>query len=94
MRTLGDVIVVERDPAPEKSKGGIILLSDWDAQEEVGVYYGRVKVVGPDCKTLKAGDHIMYHRSNYVQMEHQGSDFAVFHEAEVMALVEDEVKLN
>ena len=89
MHTLSDIIIVERDPTPEMSSGGIILLSDWDAQEEVGVYYGRVKVAGPDCKTLKAGDHIMYHRSNYVPMEHDGRDFAVFREPEVLAVIED-----
>jgi co-chaperonin GroES (HSP10) len=89
MRTLGDIVIVERDPHPDKSPGGIILLSDWDAQEEVGVYYGRVKVAGPDCKVLKVGDHIMYHRSNYVPMEYEGKDFAVFHEDVVLAKIED-----
>jgi co-chaperonin GroES (HSP10) len=90
MRTLTDIIVAERDPSPEKSPGGIWFALDWQKQEEVGVYYGRVKVAGPDCKELKVGDHIMYHRSNYVPMEHEGQDFAVFHEHEVLALlVED-----
>ena len=89
METLDDIIIVERDPTPEMSSGGIILLSDWDAQEEVGVYYGRIKVAGPKCRMVKAGDHIMYHRSNYVPMEHEGKDFAVFREDVILALVED-----
>jgi co-chaperonin GroES (HSP10) len=90
MKTLTDVIVVERDPLPDKSESGlIILLPDWEKCEEVGVYFGRVKVAGPDCKVLKVGDHIMYHRSNYVPMEHDNCDFAVFHESEVLAVLED-----
>jgi len=88
MQALSDIVVVERDTKPEMSKGGIILLSDWDAQEEVGVYYGHVKVAGPDCHTIKVGDHIMYHRSNYVPMEHEGKDFAVFREDVVLAVIE------
>ena len=89
MESLGDIIICERDPEPTMSKGGIILLTDWNKQEEVGVYYGRVKVAGPDCKVLKPGDHILYHRSNYVPMEHENRDFAVFHESDVLALIED-----
>lgn len=89
MRTLSDIIIVERDPEPTMSKGGIHLLTDWNKQEEVGVYYGRVKVAGPDCKVLKVGDHILYHRSNYVPMEFEGQDFAVFREDVVLAVIED-----
>lgn len=90
MRTLNDIIVVERDPLPDRSESGkIILLPDWNKNEEVGVYTGRVKVAGPDCKELKVGDHIMYHRSQYVPMEHAGEEFSVFHETHVLAKLED-----
>jgi co-chaperonin GroES (HSP10) len=89
VETLFDVIVVERDPLPVKSPGGIILLPDWDKNEEVGIYTGTVKVAGPKCHTLKVGDHIIYHRSNYAPMEYEGEEFSVFHESEVLALIED-----
>ena len=90
MRTLTDIIVVERDPLPDRSKSGlIILLPDWEKNEEVGIYFGRVKVAGPDCKELKVGDHIIYNRSQYVPMEHDGKEFSVFHESHVLAKLED-----
>ena len=88
MRTLNNIIIAERDPRPEKI-GSIYLPGDYDKQEEVGVYYGCVKVAGPDCRELKAGDRIMYHRSNYVPLVHEGKDFAVFHEDVVLAKLDN-----
>lgn len=94
MKTLGDIIVCKRDPIPDKFEGTSIIKPECviDAEKnecERGVIIGTVMVAGPDCHTLKAGDRIMYHKSQYVPMEHEGQDFAVFHESHVLALVED-----
>ena len=91
METLTDVIVVKRDP-PVTRIGSIHLpecMIDADRNEmERGVLIGTVKVVGPDCKTLKPGMRIMFHRSQRVEMEHEGVDFSVFHERDTLAVVE------
>jgi co-chaperonin GroES (HSP10) len=92
MECLTDVIIVERDPPVEKI-GSIIMpqcVIDADKMEmETGVLIGTVKVTGPDCKTLKPGMRIMFHRSQRVEMEHEGKDFSVFHEKDTLAVVED-----
>lgn len=92
MRTIGDIIVARRDPPIDKI-GSIILpqcMIDADLNEvERGVLIGTVQTVGPDCKELKPGMRIMYHRSQRVEMEHEGTDFSVMHENQILAIVED-----
>lgn len=91
METLTDIIVVERDP-PITKIGSIHLpecMIDADKNEmERGVLIGTVKVAGPKCKVLKPGSRIMFHRSQRVEMEHQGKDFSVFHEKDTLAIVD------
>lgn len=89
MQTLTDIIVVEQDPLPCKSKEGLILLPQYDINEESGVYTGTVKVSGPDCKTLKPGSRVMFHRSTCAEMEYENRPFRVLHEHEVLAEIED-----
>lgn len=92
MRTLNDIIVVERVKEPEMIGSIIIPQCARDAlrnETERGVLTGHIKVAGPDCKYLKVGDKILYHRSQYIPMEHEGEEFSVFHESHVLALVED-----
>lgn len=88
MQTLTDIIVVTKDEPPKQSPGGI-WFPPLEINEESGVYTGVVKVCGPDCKTLKPGMRVMYHRSQCAPMEHEGEDFSVFHEHECLAIVED-----
>jgi co-chaperonin GroES (HSP10) len=92
METLTDIIVAQRDPIPDRI-GSIIMpqcVMDADRNEvERGVLIGTVQVCGPQCKVLKPGMRIMYNRSQRAEMEHEGVDFSVMHEDQILAVVED-----
>jgi co-chaperonin GroES (HSP10) len=92
MECLTDILIAQRDPPVDKI-GSIHLpqcMIDTDLNEvERGVLIGTVKVVGPDCRELRPGMRIMYHRSQRVELEHEGVDFSVMHENQILAIVED-----
>jgi co-chaperonin GroES (HSP10) len=89
MRTLTDIIVAEQDLVPQLWHG-LWIPNTVQESTEVGIYKGTVKCVGPDCKTLKVGSRIVFHRSTCAEMEYEGKQFRVLHEHEVIGVLEDE----
>jgi co-chaperonin GroES (HSP10) len=89
MKTLTDIIVVEQDEVPQLWHGLYIpdVVRD---NTEVGIYKGTVTCVGPDCKVLKVGSRIIFHRSVCAPLEYEGKPFRALHEKEVIGLLEDE----
>jgi len=90
MRTLDDIIIAKRNAPVDKI--GLIhvpqCVIDADRNErERGVLFGTVTVAGPKCD-LKPGDRILYHRSQFIQMDYLGEDFCCFHEKHVLAKVD------
>jgi len=93
MKTLTDIIICERDPIKATYGSGILIKPDWviDAEHnehERGVITGTVKVCGPDCKVLKPGMRVMWHKSQHAAMDHEGQDFSVFHEGQCLAIID------
>lgn len=92
MKTLTDVIVVKRDPLCDRSKGGIILLSEQFKNEERGVYWGTVLVAGPKCRILREGDRVAFARTTYVKYDSGiHGEVCGLHEADVLVMVEPSV---
>ena len=89
MRTLSDIVIIAKDPLPCVSKEGIILLPDYTLNEELGIYTGKIKIAGEKCHTLKPGDKVIFHRSQYSPMTYEGENFSVCHESEVLAVIEE-----
>lgn len=89
MKTLTDIIVVEQDPVPQLWHG-LWIPNTVQESTEIGIYKGTVKCVGPDCKTLKVGSRVIFHRAVCAEMEYDGKPFRVLHESECLCLLEGE----
>lgn len=91
MRTLHDIIAVEKIEPDQKSKGGIWLPDCVTSNIEKGVYFGIVKAVGDEVKDLKAGDKIMFLRwENELWDDDDHKNYCGLHEHDVIALIDDE----
>jgi co-chaperonin GroES (HSP10) len=62
---LRDIVVVRADPAPEKSKSGLIVKEEWKSLPPMG----EVIAVGPWVEAVKPGDRVIFDRYASVIME-------------------------
>ena len=90
-----DNVVVKRDEAAEKSKGGIILPTPQDQRDRTAKS-GVVLDVGPGKfqdgvfvkTTLKKGEHVMFGPYAGAEVELEGQKYQLLHENEIVAKIE------
>ena len=92
LKPLADRVVLKREEAEEKTKGGIILTSA--AQEKPEVY--EVLVVGPgglvdgnEVKMeVKAGDKVIMGKYTGTTVKLDGEEYTIIRQADILAIVE------
>lgn len=87
LQPLSDRVVIEPLEAKDRTEGGILLPDS--AQEKP--HRGKVLAVGPGTEkgpvAVKAGDEVLY--GNYAghQVQHEGRDFLIMTEADILAKI-------
>jgi len=87
IKPLADRVLVEPSAAETKTASGIIIPDS--AQEKP--QKGKVIAVGPGTKenpvTLKVGDEILYGKYSGTELKHEGSDFLIMKEYDILAKI-------
>ena len=84
---LADRVLVEPSAAETKTASGIIIPDT--AQEKP--QKGKIIAVGPGTKenpvTLKAGDQILYGKYSGTELKHDGIDYLIMKESDILATI-------
>lgn len=80
LKPLQDRIVAVKEAAMTQTKSGILL----GAAEEAPAY-AVVESVGPDVKTVKAGDKIVYKNYSTTDIKVEDTDYIIVKEEDVLA---------
>ena len=87
IKPLADRVLVEPSAAETKTASGIIIPDS--AQEKP--QKGKVVAIGPGTKenpvTLKVGDEILYGKYSGTELKHEGSDFLIMKESDILAKI-------
>ena len=87
IKPLADRVIIEPAAAEEKTSGGIIIPDT--AKEKPP--RGTVKAVGPGKKdepmTVKPGDIVLYGKYAGTEISHDGSDYLIMREADIVAII-------
>ena len=87
IKPLADRVLVEPSAAETKTASGIIIPDT--AQEKP--QKGKVVAVGPGTKenpiTLKVGDNILYGKYSGTELKHDGSNYLIMKEADILAII-------
>lgn len=80
---LGDRVVAVREQAAEKTAGGLYLP---DNAKETPVA-ALVKAVGPDAKSVKTGDKILYKEYSTTEITIDGVDYLIVREEDILGTI-------
>ncbi len=83
IKPLADRIVAVKEEAATKTASGLYLP---DNAKEKPVL-ARVEAVGPDVKTLKVGDKIVYKEYSTTELKIDGTEYLIVKEEDVLATV-------
>ncbi len=80
LKPLSDRIVAKKEEALEKTASGILL---GDAKETPA--YATVESVGPDVKTIKPGDKIIFKEYSTTNVKIDNTEYLILKEEDVLA---------
>lgn len=83
IKPLADRVVAVREEAATKTASGIYLP---DGAKEKPVV-AKVEAVGPDVKSLKKGDRIVYKEYSTTELKINGTEYLIVKEEDVLATV-------
>lgn len=83
IKPLADRVVAVREEAATKTASGIYLP---DNAKEKPVF-AKVEAIGPDVKTLKVGDKIIYKEYSTTELKVDGVEYLVVKEEDVLATI-------
>ena len=106
VRPIGDIIIVERLPAKERTALGIVLPPIAQERPDAGI----IRAVGPGKKlpkfrcshcnhnheeavipmTAKVGDTILFTKFANLPFKHEEKEYVTLHEADVIGIVDEE----
>ena len=62
---LWDIVLIQADKPREKTASGLLLVEEWKTLPPTGT----VLAIGPDVKTVKVGDRVMFGRYGSIILE-------------------------
>ena len=80
LKPLKDRVVAKKEQPLEKTKSGILL---GDAKEKPA--YAVVESIGPDVKSIKKGDKIIYKEYSTTEVEIDGTAYLILKEEDILA---------
>ena len=86
-KPLADRVLVEPEAAEEKTASGIIIPDTAKEKPQ----RGKIIAAGPGTKenpvTLKAGDIVLYGKYAGTELQHEGVDYLIMKESDILAIV-------
>ena len=83
----GNRVIVQRKTAESETAGGIII----PGADEKKLNEGVIVAVGPDCKEyMKNGEYVIFDAFAGKEVVHEGQDFAVLEEDDIVVFVRGE----
>ena len=82
LKPLGDRVVAKIEKPLEKTKSGILL---GEAKEKPA--YAVVESVGPDVKTVKKGEKIVYKEYSTTEIKVDDIDYIILKEEDILATI-------
>ena len=86
VRLTGDRIVVENPDSGERTSRGGLLIPATATPAPKRCVWGEVLLVGPDVRSAKAGDRILYLPQAGLEVELNGQDCLLLRERDVQAI--------
>ena len=87
IKPLADRVVLSPEAAETKTASGIIIPDTAKEKPQKGI----VVAVGSGTKenpmTVKAGDHVLYGKYAGTELQHEGKDFLIMKESDILAIV-------
>ena len=87
LKPLADRVLIEPAEAEEKTAGGIIIPDTAKEKPQRGT----VVAAGPGKKdeplTVKVGDNVLYSKYAGTEITHEGNDYLILREADIVAIV-------
>ena len=80
IKPLADRVVAKKEAALEKTASGILL---GEAKEKPN--YAKVESVGPDVKTVKKGDRILFREYSATEVKVDQTDYLIIKEEDILA---------
>ncbi|MGL1862898.1 MAG: co-chaperone GroES [Pseudodesulfovibrio sp.] len=82
LKPLSDRVIVKRKEEQEKTAGGIYI-PDSAKEKPQG---GEVLAAGPECKTVKAGDSVLFAKYAGSEFAVDGEDLVVMREDDILGI--------
>lgn len=82
LKPLHDRVIVKRTKSEEKTSGGIFI-PDTAKEKPQG---GKVISAGPECKTVKAGDAILFAKYAGSEFSAEGNDLIIMREDDILGV--------
>ena len=82
IKPLGDRVVAKKEEAVEKTSSGILL---GNAKEKPN--YATVDSVGPDVKSVKKGDKIIFKEYTSTEVKINDTDYLIVKEEDILATI-------
>ncbi|HEX6843561.1 MAG TPA: co-chaperone GroES, partial [Actinomycetota bacterium] len=86
IRLTGDRLVVRNPEAGERKTAAGLLIPATAVPAPKRLQWGDVALVGPDVRTAKEGDRVLYLPSSGLEVELDGEDFVLLRERDVQAV--------
>ena len=87
IKPLADRVVIEPAAAETKTSSGLYIPDTAKEKPQKGI----VVAVGSGTKenpmTVKAGDHVLYGKYAGTELQHEGKDFLIMKESDILAIV-------
>ena len=80
IKPLADRVVAKKGAATSTTASGILL---GEAKEKPNT--ATIESVGPDVKTLKKGDRVIYREYSATELKYEGKDYLIIKEEDVLA---------
>ena len=81
LKPLGDRVVAVKEEAQSKTASGLYLPDSAKEKSSVAV----VKAVGPDVKSLKVNDKVVYREYGPVELKVDGETYLIIKEEDILA---------
>lgn len=82
LKPLHDRVIVKRTEEQETTAGGIII-PDSAKEKPQG---GEIVAAGPDCKTLKKGDSVLFAKYAGTEFDMDGDDLLIMREDDILGV--------
>ncbi|MBA2281100.1 MAG: co-chaperone GroES [Actinomycetota bacterium] len=92
IKMLNDRVLVKRggDDGERRTTGGILIPAT--AQMSKRLAWAEVVAVGPNVRTMQAGDHVLFNPEDRYEVEVRGDDYIILRERDVHAVAAERLE--